>query len=196
MKEMKEKILALLKSLNLVPADKEAAVAAEIEKMNIETVAPKVDASKVSDPEMKKFLEDLAGQNTVLAQQIKDLTSALAAEKKQREDSIKIAQEQAAAARKADIDKVIADAKKEGRIVEADEPEVRKQYGENLDALKFFVSKLPVNKHAVPPAQSGNDQNRNADGTPKQSQAIANPFTPSRAGILEKVKSFSTVSEN
>ncbi len=192
---MKEKFLAILESLKLITPENKAVVTAEIDKLKFDDKpAPSVDPSKVSDPAMKEFLQTLSDSNKVLMQQVKDLTGALADEKKAREDAAKIQTDRINAERTAKYEKLITDAKKDGRIVEATEKVIRDKF-KDVEMLEYHLGQLKPDKHTVPP-QGGDSQQKNSDGTPKQSQAVAQPFNPSRAGILEKVQQFSTVSEN
>lgn len=186
---MKEKFFALLKSLNLVPPDKEAQVKAEIDKMEIDT--PKndkhVDISKVADPAIKELVQSIADHNKVLTQQVSDLTSALTAEKRAREDATRIQTDKIAADRILKYDGLIAAAKKDGRIVEGAIDALKKKFPpDSIDALEYHLSQLKPDKHNIPPEKS--QASGKGSGIPL---AMKEPFLAGNQDILKKVAEYS-----
>ncbi|KAB2967520.1 phage protease [Zoogloea sp.] len=163
---MKEKLIALLKSLGLLTDDKVEAVSKELDKLELEKKpdAP-IDASKITDPALKAVIEGLQNQNASLSQQIKSLTDTLAAEQTDRAKAIKVQQDQAKKDRELKVTELVTRALKEGKIVKAKE-EWLKKYAENdLTAAEEWVKEAPVDKNFKPeptkdnpPAGGGDDK--------------------------------------
>ncbi|MEW5799970.1 MAG: phage protease [Bacteroidota bacterium] len=148
---MKEKLIALLKSLGILTDDKVDAVSKELEKLDLDKKPePTIDASKISDPAMKQVIEELQNQNLILSRQIKTLTDTLTAERTERERAIQLQRQQAEKEKTQKVSDLIARALKEGKIVKAKEEWLKKFADQDLDAATEWVNGAPVDKNFVP----------------------------------------------
>ncbi|MFA6470126.1 MAG: phage protease [Bacteroidota bacterium] len=158
---MKKELLALLKKLNLIPADKENEITAEIDKLDLDKKPePAVDPAKISDPVLKQ----IADQNMSLSQQVKTLTDALAAERTARENGIKVQQDEAKKAADKKVSDLVAQAKKDGKIVAAKEKWLTDLAASNIALAEEWVKDAPVDKSfKAEPAKDGKQQSTQAD---------------------------------
>lgn len=175
MKEFIQKIIDSLKKAGILAEDKVASVQTELEKIELpKTEQTKIDTSKITDENIKTLIEQFQSQNNILAQEVKSLSAALAAEKDAREKSIKAQDEVAKTEKekkiKESVDKVI----KEGKFPEAKREALTKQANLDLGAFEDFVKDIPVNKHFT--QTKTDDKNKTGDGNGQQKSVDG--FTP------------------
>lgn len=162
---MKDKLIALLKTLGLLKDEDVAKVTAELDKLDLdkkpEPPAP-VDTSKITDPILKQLIEKLEGRNNSLEQMVKDLTTKLAAEAEAREKAINAQQ----AADKMAAEKKVTDAVevaiKSGKYPEAKRAWLKERFEKDFEGFSDIVKESPVDKHFKAPAEPKHDK----DGKP------------------------------
>lgn len=184
---MREKILALLKTLGLVKDDNQAQVLAELDKLDLEK-APIIDASKVPDAGMKAMLESIQTQIQILTNDNKTLRDALAGEKQAREAAIKAQNEANAAEQAKKVKTAVDDAIKAGKFPEAKRDFLTKLYEKDFDSATEIVKDAPVDKHFKP----GENNNNNND---KKNSEIKSPLEVS-SPLLDSVKKFANINDN
>ncbi|HBO60543.1 TPA: hypothetical protein DD449_02585 [Candidatus Berkelbacteria bacterium] len=178
---MQEKILAILKSLGLVPADKEDAVKTALAEIKPETTAPVIDPSKLNDPQMKQFITDLAAQLSVVTESNKTLQQLLAAEKTAREGAINAAKSADAEQKKTNAEKLIGDALKAGKIAEADKQKYIDKAIADHDGTKGDIERFATIPGFKPAPDAGGDKNKPGE---QQVSKIRGPLASADATIL------------
>ncbi|TAK59425.1 MAG: hypothetical protein EPO24_07760 [Bacteroidetes bacterium] len=172
---MKEKILALLKALNL-PDEKFNEVKAKIEELKLD--APSSEQKTTTEVGITGELKTLID---ALRQDNKELKDALAAEKTERENGIKSQKERADAEAKAKREAFVKKMKDEGRVAEADVPTLETLLQANFDATVKAYETRPVlpgfkpaddgkGKKGSEPGAQGGEQNKQ---TPAELRAAA-----------------------
>ena len=177
---MQEKILAILKSLGLVPADKEDAVKTALAEIKPEPTAPVIDPSKVTDPQMKILIENLNTQISLLTQDNKTLKDLFTAEKTAREAAINASKTADAAQKKANAEKLIADYKKVGKLAEADTAEYVEKATNDFEGTKKAIERFQT----IPgfkPAPDASGETKTGD---QQVSKIRGPLASADATIL------------
>lgn len=186
---MKEKILALLKTLGLVKDDNQAQVIAELEKLDLEK-APVIDASKVQDAGLKQLLESIQTEISILRTGNKSLADALAAEKTEREKAIKAQQDAAAADKAKKVSEAVDAAIKAGKFPEAKREYLTKLFTSDFDSAAEIVKDAPVDKHFKADGTNNNNNNKN-----EKTDGIKSPLDVS-SPLLDSVKKFANINEN
>lgn len=179
---MQEKILAILKSLGLIPADKEEAVKTALAEIKLEPTAPVIDASKLTDPQLKTLIETLNSTVAANAQDLKTMTALFAQEKAQREASIKAQQDADAATKKANAEKLIGEALKNGKIAEADKQKYIDKAIADYDGTKGDIERFAT----IPgfkPAPGASEKNE----PPKNVSTLRGPLSSADPTILAAI---------
>ncbi|NUN68831.1 MAG: hypothetical protein HUU02_03875 [Bacteroidetes bacterium] len=182
---MKDKLLALLKSLGLIPDDKLESVSKELDKLELDKPAPApIDPSKITDPALKQIVEALNSQVTVLGQQNKTLLDTLTAERTEREKAVKLQQDQAKKDKDQKVADLVAKALKEGKIVKAKEEWLKKYAEADVTAAEEWVKDAPVDKNFKPePNKGGKTEGGEGEGGEK----VKGPLGSVNQGILKNV---------
>lgn len=159
--KLKDQLLALLKSLNLLPADKEKSVSDELDKLDLDKApAPAIDPSKITDPALKQIVEALNNQVTILGQQNKTLLDTLNAERTEREKSVKLQQDQAKTAAETKVTELVAKALKEGKISKAKEAWLKDLATTKFELAETWVKDAPVEKGFKAEAEGGEKEKK------------------------------------
>ena len=178
---MQEKILAILKSLGLVPADKEDAVKTALAEIKPDATAPVVDASKLTDPQLKTLIETLNATVAANAQDLKTMTALFAQEKSAREAAINASKTADAAQKKANAEKLIGEALKTGKIAEADKQKYIDKAIADHDGTKGDIERFATIPGFKPAPDAGGDKNKSGD---QQASKIRGPLASADATIL------------
>ncbi len=181
---MKDKLLALLKSLGLIPDDKLESVSKELDKLELDKPAPApIDPSKITDPALKQIVEALNSQVTILGQQNKTLIDTLNAERTEREKAVKLQQDQATKDKTQKVADLVAKALKEGKIVKAKEEWLKKYAEADVTAAEEWVKDAPVDKNFKPdPNKDGKNEGDEGGG-----DKVKGPLGSVNQGILKNV---------
>ncbi len=190
---MKEKLLALLKTLGLLPDDKVEAVSKELDKLELEKKPDTpIDASKITDPALKAVIEGMQSQNAVLGQQVKDLTSMLTAERNDREKAVKIQQDAEKKNKEQKVADLLAKALKEGKIVKAKEEWLKKFAEADVAAAEEWVKDAPVDKNFKPDTGS-----QKKEGEQEKNEGdVRSPLSAVNPTLLSKIHEMSGTSNN
>ena len=143
---MKEKILALLKTLGLVKDEDVTKVTAELDKLELDKPAP-IDTSKIQDGEMKKLVEGFQSQLASFAEVNKQLTASLAAEKAARDAAVAAQQANQKTEQEKKVTTAVDAAIKEGKYPEAKRAFLTNLFTKDFEATTELVKDTPVDKH-------------------------------------------------
>ncbi len=190
---MKAQLIALLKKLNLIPADKENEIVAEIDKLDLDKKPDAIiDPSKITDPALKAVIEGLENNNAILSQRIKSLTDALATEKTQRDNAIKVQQEEAKKATDAKVAALVAQALKDGKIVKAGEADFKTLAETNYTFAENWLKSAPVDKSFKPEPKKDADGKTVIDAKPTSMRA----YVDNRSENTQELVSMLSPSKN
>jgi len=178
---MQEKILAILKSLGLIPADKEDAVKTALAEIKPEPTPPVIDASKLTDPQLKTLIETLNATVAANAQDLKTMTALFAQEKSAREAAINAAKSADAEQKKANAEKLIGEALKSGKIAEADKQKYIDKAIADLDGTKGDIERFATIPGFRPAADASGDK---GEGSGQQTSKIRGPLSSADTTIL------------
>lgn len=116
---MLDKIIEALVKAGVIKDEQKTAVNDALKDVQLQPEV-KVDASKMTDPQLRELVSGLTQQINNITQANKQLTDALAAEKTARDNAIKAQADADLAAKKTNAEKLVADALKNGKIAEAE----------------------------------------------------------------------------
>lgn len=143
--KLRDQLLALLKSLGLLPDDKVDSVTKELDKLDLEKkTEPSIDPSKITDPALKQVIEALNNQISIMGNQNKTLLDTLNAERTEREKAVKLQQDQAKSAHETKVTELVAKALKEGKIVKAKEGWLKQYATDHFAEAEAWVKDAPV----------------------------------------------------
>lgn len=184
---MKDKLLAMLKTLGLYSEEKKAEIEKALEDLKLDEGKKSDGGGQKSDAKTelpKEVMEQLAA----LAEQNKQLFAALAEEKKSREEANKAIQEKM----KADKAKQITDfiEKNKARIPPSDIEEVKKNLEKDFDAYSKLIAKLPED----PAMKKG--QKQDASTGSASAQAREGIMRSAPQSILDNVVKYAQISDN
>jgi hypothetical protein len=187
---MKEKILALLKTLGLVKDEDVTKVTAELDKLELDKPAP-IDTSKIQDGEMKKLVEGFQSQLASFAEVNKQLTAALAAEKTARDAAVAAQQTNLKIEKEKKVTEAVDAAIKAGKYPEAKRDFLKKMYEADFDSFAEIVKDTPVDKHFKP----GTEPKLDKDGKPitTTEPTLKGPLDTG-SSMLSKVNEFAGIS--
>lgn len=145
---MKDKILDLLKKLNLIPADKQKDLEVELESLNLDSFVPDINDNihlpSNTDDGTKKLIAELINQNRSLQGSVKNLQDALVEEKKQRELAIQSEQQRLENEKNKKIQDSIKKLLDENKITEADKETWEKLFIKDYENAEKIASGLKV----------------------------------------------------
>jgi len=173
---MLEKLIAKLKELGVIPADKEEAVKTALTELNIDK--PQIDTSKLNDPQMKEFIEGVKSQIQILVQENKNLSTLLGAEKTARENAVKASKDADDLKKKSDAEALVADALKNGKILEADKQKYIDKAIADYDGTKEAFAKFAT----VPGFKAAADTTDK--NSPQTKTTLRGPLASADATIL------------
>lgn len=150
-KQIKAQIIDGLKKAGIISDEKAADAIKALDAIEEPKAEPAIDPSKVTDPNLKAIVEAMQQQNQILAQQVKDLTSALGEEKTQRDNAIKAQQEKAKKDAEQKVTDLVARAKKEGKIPEAKVKWLTDFATKDIVLAEEWVKDAPVDKNFKAP---------------------------------------------
>jgi phage I-like protein len=184
---MKDKLLALLKALGILPDDKVQALSAELDKLDLEKKPePTIDSSKITDPAMKQMFEALNNQITVLGNQNKTLLDTINAERSEREKAVKLQQDQAKSDAEKKVTELVARAKKEGKIVQAKEEWLKKYAVADLAAAEEWVKDAPVQPGFKPEPEKKSSSETSSEKTDRAKGPLGSVNQSILKNVLEQ----------
>jgi seryl-tRNA synthetase len=192
---MKEKLIAILKTLGLYSDDKKAEIEKALDELEKSEGKPKAGDQKSAAgdqrPEsgVQALPKEVLDQLAVLAEQNKQLFAALAEEKKAREEANKAIAEKMKADQKKRIDEFIE--KNKARIPPSDVEEVRRNLEKDFEAFSKLIEKLPEDP-AMKKDQKDNKSPKSAEGVPPGA-TLALGGTKS---IRDQIEKLTTISDN
>ncbi|MFZ4620969.1 MAG: phage protease [Bacteroidota bacterium] len=189
---MKDKLLALLKTLGILTDDKVQTLSAELDKLDLEkgSGAQNIDPTKVTDPALRALIEGLQNNNAILTQQMKTLTDTMVAERTEREKAVKLQQDQAKTAHETKVTELVAKALKEGKITKAKEEWLKKYAGTDLAEAEAWVKDAPV-APGFKPEQTKESSNKEGEG-----DKVLSPLSGVNPSILSKVNEMAGLQNN
>lgn len=144
---MKDKLIALLKTLGILTDDKVESVSKELDKLDLDKKSdPVIDPSKIADPALKQVIEALNNQVSILSNQNKTLLDTLNAERTEREKSVKLQQDQAKTEQEKKVTALVEQALKEGKISKAKEAWLKDLATTKFELAESWVKDAPVEK--------------------------------------------------
>jgi hypothetical protein len=148
---MKDKLIALLKTLGILTDDKAESLSKELDKLGLDkNQDPVIDSSKISDPALKQVIETLNNQVAILGNQNKTLLDTLNAERTEREKAVKLTQDQAKADSLKKVDALVEQALKDGKISKAKESWLKDLATTKYELAESWVKDAPVEKGFKP----------------------------------------------
>jgi len=155
---MKDKLIALLKTLGVLTDDKVDSVSKELDKLDLDKKSdPIIDPSKITDPAMKQVIEALSNQVSILGNQNKTLLDTLNAERSARENAVKLQQDQAKTDQEKKVGTLVEQALKEGKISKAKEAWLKDLATTKFELADSWVKDAPVEKGFKPENRTGDD---------------------------------------
>lgn len=185
---MKEKILALLKSLGIVKDEDVTKVTAELDKLELDKPAP-IDTSKIQDAEMKKMIEGFQSQLASFSEVNKQLTASLAAEKAARDAAVAAQQTNQKTEKEKKVTEAVDAAIKSGKYPEAKRDFLKKMFDADFDSFTEIVKDAPVDKHFKP-----NTPVLDKDGKPVTTEPVLKGPLDTGSSMLAKVNEFAGIS--
>jgi len=185
---MLEKLIAKLKEIGLITADKEDAVKTALADFKLEPTAPVIDASKLTDPQLKQLIDNFNSQTLMLTESNKTLEKLLAAEKTAREGAINAAKSADEAQKKANAEKLIGEALKNGKIAEADKQKYIDKAIADHDGTKGDIERFATIPGFKPAPDASGDKNKGGD---QQASKIRGPLSgadPTIMGAMAKME--------
>lgn len=181
----------MLKALNLWKEEDASKITAELDKLD--TPAPPIDTSKITDSTVKQLVDQLQQAVTLLTNQNKQLIESLSKEKEMRDNAYKIQQDQM----KADKEKKVKDAVQklldEGKISSDDEKALwTKAFENDLDIATKQAAVIPV-KPGFKPAKKPGEPTPPAKK--EEEVHLRSPLETPNTAILKAVKEFAQVTE-
>ena len=145
---MLEKIIAKLKELGLIPAEKEGDIVAALKTIPPDSQTPqKIDPSKISDSDMKAVVEGLNNRLAAFEALNKELAEALTAEKKAREESVKTQEETNKKKKAEEAVKLIDLAIAAGKIKPDEKEKYVAKAVADYETMKEAIDKFAVDPH-------------------------------------------------
>lgn len=198
---MKDQFIALLKKVGLWNDAKADEITKALDEIKIETPTPaqpaNIDTSKITDPVVKQMFDTLNGQLVIVTKQNKDLLDTLAQERQQRENAIKVQQDQAKKDLEKKVTDLVAGALKEGKIPKAKEDWLKKFAEKDIDGATEWVKEAPVDKHL---AAEQNKDGKTKEGKKSEKKddepGIKSPLAGANSTILSKVQEFAGIQDN
>lgn len=192
---MKEKIIAMLKALNLWKEEDAQKITDELDKLETPPAPPaRIDTSKIADAAMKQTVEALQQTVQLITQQNKELLASLAAEKKAREDAVSIQNAQLKTEKEKKVAAAVQKLLDEGKISSDEEKALwKKTFEADLETGEKLSASLPVKPGFKPVKKDG--QTPPATPPNKEEGHLPSPLDSSNTGILKAVKEFAQVTD-
>lgn len=190
---MKEKILALLKSLGIVKDEDVAKVTSELDKLQLDATPPvPIDTSKIQNEDMKKLVDSFQSQLNSVMEVNKQLTASLAAEKAARDAAIAAQETNQKSEKEKKITAAVDAAIKEGKFPEAKRDHLKKLFESDFDSATEIVKDTPVNKLFKPTKEKNENDNNNNNNN----DVVIKSALDTGSSLLGKVREFANLNEN
>jgi len=188
MKDLKKQVFELLK--NFLPQEKQKEAEEALEKLTIDQPKP---PSLPQTGTNNEVITAIQAELNAAMETIKQLTTAIAEEKKAREAAQKTIAEQLKAEKEKKIAELIEKAKKDGRLAEADTKEWQELLSMDYERSAKVLEKLPVKPEF---SKQQKPQNSKDSKPETKSTSLKNYFDNKTEFNEAAIAAFNTTSKN